>query len=111
MTHHHDLTPVSDFLLVYVDEALWTRFVPPVPVHRDFGVGWALVSDCLLCLPLSIFVQIVQVSYKVSAPPRQSQGLVSQLQARRPALTWPSKSTSNLAVAWIGGWMGGWMDE
>lgn len=50
---------------VYVDEALWTRFVPPIPVHRDFGIGWALVSDCLLCLPLSIFVQIVQVSYKV----------------------------------------------
>ncbi|KAF6124687.1 general transcription factor IIIC subunit 1 [Phyllostomus discolor] len=50
---------------VYVDEALWTRFVPPIPVHRDFGTGWALVSDCLLCLPLSIFVQIVQVSYKV----------------------------------------------
>ncbi|XP_054438758.1 general transcription factor 3C polypeptide 1 [Pteronotus mesoamericanus] len=50
---------------VYVDEASWTRFVPPVPVHRDFGFGWALVSDVLLCLPLSIFVQIVQVSYKV----------------------------------------------
>ncbi|EPY79532.1 general transcription factor IIIC, polypeptide 1 [Camelus ferus] len=50
---------------VYVDEASWTRFVPPIPVHRDFGFGWALVSDILLCLPLSIFVQIVQVSYKV----------------------------------------------
>lgn len=41
------------------------RYVPPVPVHRDFGFGWALVSDILLCLPLSIFIQIVQVSYKV----------------------------------------------
>ncbi|XP_008564836.1 PREDICTED: general transcription factor 3C polypeptide 1 [Galeopterus variegatus] len=50
---------------VYVDEASWMRFVPPVPVHRDFGHGWALVSDILLCLPLSIFVQVVQVSYKV----------------------------------------------
>ncbi|XP_060028731.1 general transcription factor 3C polypeptide 1 isoform X1 [Erinaceus europaeus] len=50
---------------VYVDEASWTRYVPPIPIHRDFGYGWALVSDLLLCLPLSIFVQIVQVSYKV----------------------------------------------
>ncbi|XP_047388879.1 general transcription factor 3C polypeptide 1 isoform X3 [Sciurus carolinensis] len=50
---------------VYVDEASWTRYIPPIPVHRDFGFGWALVSDILLCLPLSLFVQIVQVSYKV----------------------------------------------
>ncbi|XP_077616584.1 general transcription factor 3C polypeptide 1 isoform X1 [Crocuta crocuta] len=50
---------------VYVDEASWMRYVPPIPVHKDFGFGWALVSDILLCLPLSIFIQIVQVSYKV----------------------------------------------
>uniref|UniRef100_A0A5F8H7P1 Ral transcription factor IIIC subunit 1 n=1 Tax=Monodelphis domestica TaxID=13616 RepID=A0A5F8H7P1_MONDO len=50
---------------VFVDEASWMRYVPPIPVHRDFGFGWALVSDILLCLPLSIFIQIVQVSYKV----------------------------------------------
>ncbi|NXN20580.1 TF3C1 factor, partial [Nycticryphes semicollaris] len=50
---------------VYVDDASWMRYVPPLPVHREFGFGWALVSDILLCLPLSIFIQIVQVSYKV----------------------------------------------
>ncbi|XP_062040777.1 general transcription factor 3C polypeptide 1-like isoform X2 [Lepus europaeus] len=50
---------------VYVNEVSWMRYVPPIPVHRDFGFGWALVSDILLCLPLSIFIQIVQVSYKV----------------------------------------------
>ncbi|KAM6166644.1 general transcription factor 3C polypeptide 1 isoform 2-T2 [Erethizon dorsatum] len=50
---------------VYVDDASWMRYIPPIPIHRDFGFGWALVSDILLCLPLSIFVQIVQVSYKV----------------------------------------------
>ncbi|NWR84499.1 TF3C1 factor, partial [Furnarius figulus] len=50
---------------VYVDDSSWMRYIPPVPVHRDFGFGWALVSDILLCLPLSVFVQIVQVSYKV----------------------------------------------
>ncbi|KFQ93192.1 General transcription factor 3C polypeptide 1, partial [Nipponia nippon] len=50
---------------VYVDDMSWMRYVPPLPVHREFGYGWALVSDILLCLPLSLFVQIVQVSYKV----------------------------------------------
>ncbi|XP_067407291.1 general transcription factor 3C polypeptide 1 isoform X2 [Emydura macquarii macquarii] len=50
---------------VYVDDTSWMRYVPPLPVHREFGYGWALVSDILLCLPLSIFIQIVQVSYKV----------------------------------------------
>ncbi|NWW83533.1 TF3C1 factor, partial [Climacteris rufus] len=50
---------------VYVDEASWMRYIPPLPAHREFGFGWALVSDILLCLPLSVFVQIVQVSYKV----------------------------------------------
>ncbi|KFQ26439.1 General transcription factor 3C polypeptide 1, partial [Merops nubicus] len=50
---------------VYVEDASWMRYVPPLPVHREFGFGWALVSDILLCLPLSVFVQIVQVSYKV----------------------------------------------
>ncbi|XP_075292633.1 general transcription factor 3C polypeptide 1 isoform X2 [Opisthocomus hoazin] len=51
--------------IVYMDDASWMRYVPPLPVHREFGFGWALVSDVLLCLPLSLFVQIVQVSYKV----------------------------------------------
>lgn len=71
--HHRDWDPACntdpDSLLVYVDEASWKRYVPPIPVHKDFGFGWALVSDILLCLPLSIFVQIVQVSYKVQMTP------------------------------------------
>ncbi|XP_009864608.1 PREDICTED: general transcription factor 3C polypeptide 1, partial [Apaloderma vittatum] len=50
---------------VYVDDTSWMRYVPPLPVHTEFGSGWALVSDILLSLPLSLFVQIVQVSYKV----------------------------------------------
>ncbi|NXY06078.1 TF3C1 factor, partial [Pteruthius melanotis] len=50
---------------VFVDDSSWMRYIPPLPVHREFGFGWALVSDILLCLPLSVFVQIVQVSYKV----------------------------------------------
>lgn len=51
---------------VYVDEDSWRRFIPPVRVHKDFGSGWVMVSDVLLCLPLSVFIQFIQINYKVS---------------------------------------------
>ncbi|KAA0721645.1 General transcription factor 3C polypeptide 1 TF3C-alpha TFIIIC box B-binding subunit [Triplophysa tibetana] len=50
---------------VYVNENNWKRFIPPIPLHKDFGVGWAMVSDLLISLPLSIFMQIFQINYKV----------------------------------------------
>ncbi|KAI1896177.1 hypothetical protein AGOR_G00092120 [Albula goreensis] len=55
----------QDHVKVYVDELSWRRFIPPTPLHREFSHGWALTSDILLSLPLSIFVQIIQVSYQV----------------------------------------------
>lgn len=50
---------------VYSEEESWKRFVPPVRIHKEFGSGWAMVGDLLLCLPLSIFIQVVQINYKV----------------------------------------------
>uniref|UniRef100_A0A3Q4GIQ7 Uncharacterized protein n=1 Tax=Neolamprologus brichardi TaxID=32507 RepID=A0A3Q4GIQ7_NEOBR len=50
---------------VYLDEDSWKRFIPPVRVHKEYSSGWAMVGDLLLCLPLSVFVQIIQVTYKV----------------------------------------------
>uniref|UniRef100_A0A3P9MSF8 Ral transcription factor IIIC subunit 1 n=1 Tax=Poecilia reticulata TaxID=8081 RepID=A0A3P9MSF8_POERE len=50
---------------VYADEDSWRRFIPPVPLDKGFSSGWAMVRSLLLCLPLSIFVQIVQINYKV----------------------------------------------
>lgn len=52
-------------LIVYADEDSWKRFVPPMRVQKDYTRGWAMVGDLLLCLPLSIFVQVIQVNYKV----------------------------------------------
>ncbi|XP_041838036.1 general transcription factor 3C polypeptide 1-like [Melanotaenia boesemani] len=52
-------------LKVYADEDSWRRFVPPVRQHKDFTSGWAMVGDLLLCLPLSTFMQVIQISYKV----------------------------------------------
>uniref|UniRef100_A0A3B3YCK2 Uncharacterized protein n=1 Tax=Poecilia mexicana TaxID=48701 RepID=A0A3B3YCK2_9TELE len=57
--------PPIDEGLVYADEDSWRRFIPPVPLHKGFTSGWAMVRSLLLCLPLSIFVQIVQINYKV----------------------------------------------
>ncbi|XP_062866959.1 general transcription factor 3C polypeptide 1 isoform X2 [Trichomycterus rosablanca] len=50
---------------VYVNEESWRRFIPPLPVHRGFGNGWAFMSDVMISLPLSVYVQIIQIGYKV----------------------------------------------
>ncbi|XP_054912510.1 general transcription factor 3C polypeptide 1 [Poeciliopsis prolifica] len=57
--------PSDADMKVYADEDSWRRFIPPVPLHKGFTSGWAMVRSLLLCLPLSIFVQIVQINYKV----------------------------------------------
>ncbi|XP_049576540.1 general transcription factor 3C polypeptide 1 isoform X1 [Syngnathus scovelli] len=50
---------------VYSEEDSWKRFVPPVRRHCDRGSGWVIVGDLLLCLPLSIYVQLIQINYQV----------------------------------------------
>ncbi|XP_061882578.1 general transcription factor 3C polypeptide 1-like isoform X1 [Entelurus aequoreus] len=52
-------------LKVYSDEPSWKRFVPPVPPHRERGSGWLRVSDLIFCLPLSVFIQMMQINYQV----------------------------------------------
>ncbi|XP_033480322.2 general transcription factor IIIC subunit 1 [Epinephelus lanceolatus] len=57
--------PSQSDMKVYADEESWKKFMPPVRVHKEFGSGWARVGDLLLCLPLSIFIQVIQINYKV----------------------------------------------
>uniref|UniRef100_UPI0037E74EBE general transcription factor 3C polypeptide 1 n=1 Tax=Semicossyphus pulcher TaxID=241346 RepID=UPI0037E74EBE len=52
-------------MTVYAEEESWRKFIPPVRVHKEFGSGWAMVGDLLLCLPLSVFIQVIQINYKV----------------------------------------------
>uniref|UniRef100_A0AAY4B7J4 B-block binding subunit of TFIIIC domain-containing protein n=1 Tax=Denticeps clupeoides TaxID=299321 RepID=A0AAY4B7J4_9TELE len=52
-------------LPVYADEISWKRYVPPTPVHTEYTSDWALTSDILIALPLSLFIQIVHISFKV----------------------------------------------
>eukprot|EP00058_Branchiostoma_floridae_P014259 XP_002599747.1 hypothetical protein BRAFLDRAFT_119305 [Branchiostoma floridae] len=46
---------------VYIDELSWRRFIPPIPVHGNYGPGWFLVSDVLCAIPLNLFCQIIKV--------------------------------------------------
>ncbi|KAK2817334.1 hypothetical protein Q5P01_025525 [Channa striata] len=50
---------------VYVNEDSWKQFIPPVRVHKEYSSGWAMVGDLLLCIPLSIFTQVIQINYMV----------------------------------------------
>ncbi|XP_077574944.1 general transcription factor IIIC subunit 1 [Stigmatopora nigra] len=50
---------------VYSEEDSWKRFVPPVRRHNNRDIGWALVGDLLHCLPLSLFMQLIQCNYQV----------------------------------------------
>uniref|UniRef100_A0A3B4AM90 Uncharacterized protein n=1 Tax=Periophthalmus magnuspinnatus TaxID=409849 RepID=A0A3B4AM90_9GOBI len=50
---------------VYSEEEPWKKYIPPVKLHKDYSSGWVMLGDLILCLPLSIFVQVIQVNYKV----------------------------------------------
>uniref|UniRef100_A0A7N6AFZ3 B-block binding subunit of TFIIIC domain-containing protein n=1 Tax=Anabas testudineus TaxID=64144 RepID=A0A7N6AFZ3_ANATE len=73
---------------VDVTSESWKKFIPPVRVHKEYGSGWAMVGDLVLCLPLSIFVQVIQVNYKVDeleeylSDPVKQHYLVSALPSR-----------------------------
>uniref|UniRef100_A0A3B4UME3 Ral transcription factor IIIC subunit 1 n=1 Tax=Seriola dumerili TaxID=41447 RepID=A0A3B4UME3_SERDU len=75
-------------LIVYTDEESWKKFIPPVRAHKEFSGGWAMVGDLLLCLPLSIFIQVIQINYKVDGleeylnDPVKQHHLVRSLPAR-----------------------------
>ncbi|KAM8878595.1 general transcription factor 3C polypeptide 1 [Spinachia spinachia] len=79
-------------LKVYADEDTWKKFVPPVRVHKGFTSGWAMVGDLLLCMPLSVFIQVIQVNYTVDgleeylSDPVKQHHLVRALPARMKRL-------------------------
>ncbi|XP_011476240.2 general transcription factor 3C polypeptide 1 isoform X3 [Oryzias latipes] len=57
--------PSESNMKVYVDEESWKRFVPPARLQKGFSRGWVMVGDLLLCIPLSVFTQIININYKV----------------------------------------------
>ncbi|KAM9857030.1 general transcription factor 3C polypeptide 1 [Aulostomus maculatus] len=57
--------PAQSDMTAYSEEDSWKKFIPPVNRHKEYGSGWAMVGDLLLCLPLSVFIQIIQINYEV----------------------------------------------
>lgn len=51
---------------VYMDKLDWKMFIPPLPVHKEYGEGWCLVSDILLRLPLFMFLSMVNIPYRIN---------------------------------------------
>ncbi|KAM9792810.1 general transcription factor 3C polypeptide 1 [Neosynchiropus ocellatus] len=47
------------------EEESWKKFIPPLRSHKGYSRGWAMISDLLLCMPLSVFIQIIQINYSV----------------------------------------------
>ena len=50
---------------IYTSDLSWRTFIPPLPQHQGWQQGWCLMSDIILRLPLSLFLQLVCVNYKV----------------------------------------------
>ena len=43
----------------------WKTFIPPIPQHTGRSKGWFLFCDILVCMPLSLFLQVVCLNYKL----------------------------------------------
>ncbi|RZF37615.1 hypothetical protein LSTR_LSTR017113, partial [Laodelphax striatellus] len=50
---------------IYVPNICWKMFVPPLPQHREYKTGWALLADIILRLPLSMFLKLVRLTYVI----------------------------------------------
>lgn len=64
LSEDEDETPQTHFK-VYSEENSWKRYTPPVRLHKDYSGGWVMLGDLLLCLPLSVYAQVIQINYKV----------------------------------------------
>lgn len=51
---------------IYVKELSWKMFIPPLPLHLGWPLGWALLCDVFLRTPISVFCKIHSVSVKCS---------------------------------------------
>ncbi|XP_075236331.1 general transcription factor 3C polypeptide 1 [Lycorma delicatula] len=52
---------------IYYPKVDWRMFVAPLPKYTkdEENLGWCLMSDVLIRLPLSVFMQLIQVPYYV----------------------------------------------
>lgn len=50
---------------VYCNEISWKMFIPPLPHHRGWMAGWALMCDVILRLPISVLCKIHNIGFDV----------------------------------------------
>ncbi|GAB1609803.1 general transcription factor 3C polypeptide 1-like [Argonauta hians] len=81
---------------VYVDDNSWRRYLAPLPLHSGFQVGWCLISDVLLLLPLQLFCQIVSLPYKING---LKEFLADPVKRYYPITYLPFKLTQQLLYA------------
>ncbi|KAJ8670622.1 hypothetical protein QAD02_001881 [Eretmocerus hayati] len=56
---------IDDHVSIYSTEIGWKMFVPPLPEHRGYPNGWAMMCDILMRMPLSLFVKVHNVNWEV----------------------------------------------
>lgn len=50
---------------IYSNETNWKMFVPPLLSYQGYPKGWAVMSDILLRIPLSIFTKVFNINFEV----------------------------------------------
>lgn len=50
---------------IYSNETNWKMFVPPLLPYQGYPKGWAVMSDILLRIPLSIFAKVFNINFEV----------------------------------------------
>ncbi|KAJ8949184.1 hypothetical protein NQ318_021677 [Aromia moschata] len=51
---------------IYCKEMSWKMFIPPLPYHKGWIEGWALVCDVILRLPISVLCKVHNLSYEMN---------------------------------------------
>lgn len=49
---------------IYFKELSWKMFIPPLPHHKGWSEGWALMCDIILRMPISVFCKVHSVTVK-----------------------------------------------
>lgn len=67
-SHYIDLSEedLQNMPQIYFKELSWKMFIPPLPEHKGWPTGWALLCDVILRIPISVFCKVHSVAVKSS---------------------------------------------
>lgn len=55
---------INSMPAIYFKELSWKMFIPPLPHHKGWSAGWALMCDVILRMPISVFCKVHSVAVK-----------------------------------------------